>query len=269
MDKYGIRGTSLKWFKSYLENRSMRVKCTSNVSGQLEYSTYHELEYGTPQGSCLGPLIFLIYINDLHHSIQYSSTILFADDITILQGHHNLKYLKWSIEEDLKQMIDWFKANLHTINLEKTECLLFHNSNCNSSPTIKLELGDHTIRNSDQVKFLGIWIDKKLQWNIHTNTLLMKLKQNTNLLKIGNKFLNKASKKLVYYAHLNSHITYGILVWGNMIDKETKNKIQKCMDTCFNLITHLPPTPLNYKKEKILRIEDLILLENTKLSYKL
>ena len=166
-------------------------------------------------------------------------------------------------------MIDWFKANLITINLEKTKCLLLHNSNCNSSPTIELELGDHTIRNSDQVKFLGIWIDKKLQWNIHTNTLLMKLKQNTNLLKIGNKFLNKASKKLVYYAHLNSHITYGILVWGNMIDKEIKNKIQKCMDTCFNLIAHLPPTPLNYKKEKIVRLEDLILLENTKLSYKL
>ena len=68
------------------------------------------------------------------------------------------------------------------------------------------------------------------------------------------KFLNKASKKLVYYAHINSHITYGILVWGNMIDNETKNKIQKCMDTCFNLITHLPPTPLNYKKEKMLRL---------------
>ena len=124
MEKYGIRGSNLKWFESYLENRSMRVKCISNITGQLEYSTYHKLEYGTPQGSCLGPLLFLIYINDLQNSILYSTTILFADDTTLLQGHQNLKYLKWSIEEDLKLMIDWFKANLLTINLEKTECLL-------------------------------------------------------------------------------------------------------------------------------------------------
>ena len=161
MDKYGIRWTTLKWFKSYLDSRSMRVKCTYNISGHLEYSAYHELEYGTPQGSCLGPLIFLVYINDLQYSIQYSNTILFADDTTILQGHQNLKYLKWSIEEDLKQMIDLIKANLLTTNLDKTECLLFHNSNCKSSLTLELELGNLT----------------------NTNTLLMKLKQNTNLLK--------------------------------------------------------------------------------------
>ena len=162
-------------------------------------------------------------------------------------------------------MVDWFKANLLTINLGKTEC---HNINCSNPHALEMELGNHTIRNSDQVKFLGIWIDKNLQWSMHTNTLLMKLKQNTNLLNTGNKFLNKASKKLVYYAHINSHITYGILVWENMIDKETKKKIQKCMDACFNLIIHLPPTPLNYKKEKMLRLEKLLLLENTKLSYK-
>ena len=138
----------------------------------------------------------------------------------------------------------------HRRGLEANDRLLFHNSNCNSPFKLELELGDHIIRNTDQVKFLGLWIDKKLQWTIHANTLVMKLKQNTNLLKIGNKFLNKASKKLVYYAHIYSHITYGILVRGNMIDTSTKNKIQKCMDICFNLITHLPPTPLNYNKRK-------------------
>ena len=73
----------------------------------------------------------------------------------------------------------------HRRGLEANDRLLFHNSNCNSPFKLELELGDHIIRNTDQVKFLGLWIDKKLQWTIHANTLVMKLKQNTNLLKIG------------------------------------------------------------------------------------
>ena len=99
-------------------------------------------------------------------------------------------------------MTDWFRANLLTINLNKTECVLFNNSNSNNIPTFELEIGDCRISNTNQVKFLGLWIDRKLQWTMHTNTLLLKLKQNTNLLKVGNKFLNKTSKKLVYYAHI-------------------------------------------------------------------
>ena len=237
MFKYGIRGLMLDWFRSYLKDRTMRVKCISNVTGAIEYSTYHKLDYGTPQGSCLGPLLFLIYINDLQYSIQYSSAVLFADDTTILQGHKNLKYLKWSMEEDLKLIIDWFKANLLTINLDKTECILFPSSNRNTQLHIELELGEYKIRNTNQVKFLGLWIDQKLQWNKHVNTLVMKLKQNTNLLQVGNKFLNKDSKKLVYYAHIYSHIVYGLLVWGNMIEKIMRAKLQKCMDACIKLIT--------------------------------
>ena len=163
MSKYGIRGLTLDWFRSYLKDRTMRVKCMSNVSGVTEYSTYHKLDYGTPQGSCLGPLLFLIYINDLQYSIQYSNAILFADDTTILQGHKILKYLKWSMEEDLKLIIEWFKANLLTINLDKTECILFQGSNTNTQLYIDLELDEHRIRNTNQVKFLGLWIDQKLQ----------------------------------------------------------------------------------------------------------
>ena len=97
----------------------------------------------------------------------------------------------------------------------------------------------------------------------------MKIKKNTNLLQIGNKFLNKNSKKLVYYAHIYSHIIYGLVVWGNMIDQTQKTKLQKCMDKCFQLITSQPPTILNYKKEKMLRLSDLMILENAKLAYNL
>ena len=260
MSRYGIRGTSLNWFKSYLHGRSMRVKCTSNITGNLEYSSYHPLEYGTPQGSCLGPLLFLIYINDLQHSITYSSAILFADDTTLLQGHKNLKYLKWSMEEDLKHIIDWFRANLLTLNLDKTVCILFSANSNSTQSHIELELGDHKLTNAPYVKFLGVWLDQNLHWNKHLSTLIMKIKKNTNLLQIGNKFLNKDSKKLVYYAHIHSHITYGLVVCGNMIDQTQKAKIQKSMDKCFKLITYQIPTTLNYKKEKLLRFNDLKML---------
>ena len=89
------------------------------------------------------------------------------------------------------------------------------------------------------------------------------------MLKVGNKFLTKSSKKIYYYAHIYSHITYGLVVWGNMTDSSTIKKVQKCIDTCFNLITHQTPTIANYKKEKMLRLGELIKLENLKLGYKL
>ena len=263
-----LEAPPLKWFTSYLNDRSMRVKCTSNTTGNLEYSTYHPQEYGTPQGSCLGPLLFLIYINDLQHSITYSNAILFADDTTLLQGHKNLKYLKWSMEEDLKHIIDWFRANLLTLNLDKTVCILFSANTSSNQANIELELGDHKLKNAPYVRFLGVWLDQNLQWNKHMSTLIMKIKKNTNLLQLGNKFLNKDSKKLLYYAHIHSHLTYGLVVWGNMIDQTQRAKLQKGMDRCFKLVTLLPPTLVNYKHEKMLRLKDLTYLENIKLAYK-
>ena len=88
LDQYGIRGNCLDWFKSYLSNRKMRVKCITS-EGQ-EYSDFLEIEYGTPQGSVLSPLIFLVFNNDLHLHLNYSNCILFADDTTIYSTHKDL-----------------------------------------------------------------------------------------------------------------------------------------------------------------------------------
>ena len=266
LSKYGIRGTPLKWFESYLEDRSMRVKLNS-INGPPSYSTYHPLTYGTPQGSCLGPLLFLIFINDLPHSVTHGISILFADDTTLLHSHKNLKYLKWTVEEDLKSLMDWFKANKLTLNLDKTVCLLFNNRS--NSQEITLSVDTYKLQSSEAVKFLGVCVDKKLTLNKHLNTLMAKLKQNLNLLKLSNKFLNKETKKFIYYAHIYSHLTYGILIWGNMISQGLMNKIQKIINTCFKLITGLTPTPDNFKKERMLRLHDLIQLENKKLGYQL
>ena len=98
---------------------------------------------------------------------------------------------------------------------------------------------------------------------------MKKIKQNTNLLKVSHKFLNKECKKIIYYAHIQSHICYGLSIWENLTDNMTKGKIQNCMDTCFKLITHTTPNTSNYKIENMLTLNQLIELENMKLGYKL
>ena len=120
LERYGIRGQSLKWFESYLSNRTMRVKCVTSDTGTVSYSSRKTVDYGAPQGSCLGPLIFLILTNDLYRHLLYTGCILFADDTTLYMTHHNKKYLEWCLEPDLNILADWFKANKLTLNVVKS-----------------------------------------------------------------------------------------------------------------------------------------------------
>ena len=107
LDLYGIRGTCLDRFKSYLSGRKMQGKCLKE-SGLFHYSECVDIEFGTPQGSVLGPLIFLLFNNDLHLHLSFSNCILFADDTTIYSTHKDLRYLSWCIREDLQMISDWF-----------------------------------------------------------------------------------------------------------------------------------------------------------------
>ena len=163
LEKYGIRGVALQWFESYLSNRKIRVKCKVSSSGKTEYSAYQEIKYGAPQGSCLGPLIFLIFTNDLYHHVKHSSTILFADDTTLHKTHRDLQYLKCCLEQDLTNLLDWFYANKLTLNKNKTKtvCMLFQQQSKQKS--ITLEVNGWTIKNQPDTKFLGIWLDQNLK----------------------------------------------------------------------------------------------------------
>ena len=123
--KYGIRETALNWFASYLSDQKIRVKCMVTSTGKIEYSNYESITYGAPQGSCLGPLIYLIFSNDLALCLEHCNSIMFADDTTLYQTHKSLRYLKWCLQEDMETLTDWFKANKLTLNLDKTACVLF------------------------------------------------------------------------------------------------------------------------------------------------
>ena len=129
LERYGIRGNALDWFKSYLSDRTMAVKCKLKTSGEIEKSNRFKVTYGTPQGSCLGPLLFLIFSNDLHRVLENCHCILFPDDTTIYFTHENLQFLQWNVIHDLGRLADWFHANKLTLNLKKTVGMLFSHLN--------------------------------------------------------------------------------------------------------------------------------------------
>ena len=104
----------------------MRVKCKVDITGNVEYSNTYNVDYGTPQGSCLGPLLFLFFCNDINLHLEFMNVIQFTDDTTLYLGNKNLNYLQWCADCDVWSIIDWFRANKLTVNLSKMICLVFN-----------------------------------------------------------------------------------------------------------------------------------------------
>ena len=198
------------WFTSYLSARSLRVKCSIASRNASVYSMKKEVDIGMPQGSCLGPLLFLLYNNDLYLNLEHTQVILFADNTTIYMGHRNLNYLSWCLEQDMNNVNDWFLANKLTLNINKSSCVLFNKNKSKASLSIKIN--NNPVPQHSQVKFLGVWLDENLDWNYHCNTILNKIKRNTYLLRMGQNYLTQHTLKLIYCSHIQSHLQYGLLV---------------------------------------------------------
>ena len=267
LETYGIRGNALDWFRSYLSNRQIRTKCLIESSGKVELSDYQPINFGAPQGSCLGPLLFLIFTNDLHKQLHHCSSILFADDTTLYKSHRNLVYLQWCIQDDMNRLMQYFRINKLTLNLNKTICVLFQ-KNKKETKMIKLSLGNQTLTNKPESKFLGVTLDQHLNWSSHLNNLTLKLNKNLNLLKLSKNMMTSETKLLVYRSHLESHIHYGILLWGNGASTTQLMKLQKIQDKALQFVTNKKNAASNRKILQVLNITSMIELANLKFGYK-
>ena len=265
MERYGLRGICLEWFKSYLKDRKLQVSCRTADTGTTTTSNLHSVEYGTAQGSCLGPLIFLIFCNDLQMHLKFLNCIQFADDTTLYVTHSNINYIRFCLEHDLLTLQDWFLANKLTLNIGKSICILFGKHN---GIILNIKLGNTSIPQAKTTKFLGMWIDQDLTWNDHVNKLILKLKSRINLLRNGKNFLTTHALRLIYYAQIHSNMSYGISLWGSLLNQEMSLKLQKIQTTGVNIVARKRALPMDYKQLKILTLPQMVKLEMCKLWHK-
>ena len=205
--RYGIRGKTHDWFTSYLTDRLQFVSILGIDSNKLT------IKHGVPQGSVLGPLLFLIYINDIHNAIHYSKTYLFADHTNLLNINKKLKKLQREINTDLKCLCSWLLANKISLNKTKTELVFFKKPNT-SIPRYKIKIMGKIIYPSNSIKYLGIYLDEHLNGSAHAESIIPKLRRANDMLAKIRYFTSPQQTKSIYHAIFGSHMTYGCQIWG-------------------------------------------------------
>ena len=251
---YGIRGIALNWFKSYLSDRK-QYTMINNTSSQLQNITH-----GVPQGSILGPLLFLIFINDLPNSSNLFKYTLFADDSTLSVDfeNKNLPSFVIRLNKELKNVNNWLCANKISINIIKTKYIIF-----SLRISIKLrrvvKIGNGKIKSADNIKFLGVFIDKNLKFNVHINYLSAKISRSVGLLYKLNKFLPQSALLKIYYSLIHPYFNYAMETWFN-INQYSSNKLvvlqKKAMRAIFNEPYNSHSTKL-FKNCNTLKLYDL------------
>ena len=219
LEHYGIRGKCNSWFRSYLFDRRQYVTVHGSNSNQ------DFIRHGVPQGSVLGPLLFLIYINDLPNAIHNSETNLFADDTCLLSCDSNLQTLEHKVNSDLRLLSHWLIANKISLNATKTEVILFRSRNKRVNFKMKLMLDKYQLPFSSHVKYLGLLIDEHLSWNYHTQFIASKLSKANGILAKLRHFVPLNILITIYYALFHSHLSYAAIVWGQYTRNDSRISI--------------------------------------------
>ena len=204
---YGIRGSELNWFISYLSNRKQYVYYNNQCS------SLGNIACGVPQGSILGPLLFLIYVNDLAYVSDYLYMIMFADDTNALDSDKDLNVLEQRCNDEMVKIVDWVNANKLSLNVKKTNYMLFTGKKAFGNE-LGIVISQKRISKTDKAKFLGIMISEKLNWKCHIEYISKKVAKSVGILSRLSKFLFKKSLLNLYYSLIYPYFIYCNEVWG-------------------------------------------------------
>ena len=254
LEYYGIRAKVNDWLGSFLASRKQFVTIDDTNSDPLD------ITHGVPQGSVLGPLLFLIYINDFRHCLSVSEARHFADDTNILLSQLSLKALRKSLSRELRNVFDWLCANRLSLNAKKTELVLFKPRAKKTEIRLTANFGGKRIFLSDRVNYLGVLIDSSLTWTPHITELAKKLNKAIGLLAKMRKFVSASTLRELYFSLFQSYISYGCLVWGfgRKVDRQRLHRIQKRAIRIMTFSDYCEPTSNLFAQMRILKIDDVI-----------
>ena len=254
LHNYGVRGTSLSWFRSYLNNRIQFVSLGSHSSSQKV------INIGVPQGSILGPVLFLIFINDLPSASNILSPTLFADDTTLTAMDSDFENLVPTLNRELELINLWTKNNKLTVNVSKTELLAVSNRHF-SHFDHNITLNNQNLTFTDNCMFLGTKLDNRLTFANHIQYITNKLSKSSGIFYKIRENLSRKAKLDYYYAFIFPYISYNIEVWGstaqchlNPLVLQQKRFIRLLANA--DWLAHT--TPL-FQEYKILKISDVYL----------
>ena len=229
LDHYGFRGVISKWFSSYLEGRTQTTQIGSFISKRKNISC------GVPQGSVLGPLLFLIYVNDIQESSDKLKFFLFADDTNAVYADKNLKSLESTVNQELCKLFDWLTANKLTLNIKKTNFVIFRPAQRKLTYHPKIMIFDNdqnknvALECKEFVRYLGIIIDNNLSWKHHIDHVAIKMSRTVGLICKLRHFLPRNTLLTIYRSLVAPYLTYGLTAWGQAYKSHLEKllKLQK------------------------------------------
>ena len=231
LSHYGIEGTELQWFDNYLSDRRQMVFTNGNKSNEAV------LNIGVPQGSVLGPTLFMLYVNDISQYVTLSTCNLYADDTVIYCSGNNISELEKKLQSSVDEVHNWYKANRLCINSEKSNVLVVKSRfTAVDDDAMKIVLDDQALQKVDVVDYLGAKMDKFMSWELHVNKLCSSLGCQINKLSRLRDTAPQHVLNKIYVTSIQPIIDYAICSWG-FTHNYTIDKVQRLQNYASRIVT--------------------------------